>query len=118
MSDKVITIPQFSKQADHPSGFTQGQFRKLDGLYLQAAAAKVLTYRSVECDFDEGVASYTYYPSEHFAAHLRFVIRKVGPKTVMYEIYMRDKGRVFKSGMFDKAYQWLEDEVRGMIERA
>ncbi|MFN3700503.1 MAG: hypothetical protein ACK4VI_03160 [Alphaproteobacteria bacterium] len=116
MSDKVITIPNFSKQQDHPSGFTQFQFKKLDGLYLQAAAAKALTYRSVECDFDEGVASYTYYPSEHMAPYLQFMIRRVGPKTVMYEIYLRGKGRIFKSGLFDKAYERLHEVVFEMID--
>lgn len=116
MSDKVITIPQFSKQSDYTSGFTQGQFRKLDGLYLQAAAAKVLTYRSVECDFDEGIASYTYYPGENMSAYLQFIIRKVGPKTVMYEVYLRGKGRILKSGLFDKAYERLQLEIQTLID--
>lgn len=115
MSDKVITIPNFSKYQEIQTGFTQAQFRKLDGLYLQAAAAKVLTYRSVECDFDEGVASYTYYPSEHFSPYLQFVIRKVGPKTLMYEIFLRDKGRIFKTGLFDRAYERLHDEIYALI---
>ncbi len=115
MSDKVITIPQFSKQSDHASGFTQGQFRALDGLYLQAAAAKVLVYRTVECDFDEGLASYTYYVSASHAPYIQFLIRKVGPGTMMYEIYLREKGRIAKSGLFERAFERLETEINAMI---
>lgn len=107
-------IIPFSKQS-HPSGFTSSQFKKLDGLYLQAAAAKVLTYRTVECDFDEGLASYTYYKSEHFAPYLQFLIRKVGPRTTMYELYLQDKGRIIKSGVFDKAFERLEQEIEKLL---
>lgn len=107
-------IIPFSK-ASHPSGFTNTQFKKLDGLYLRAAADGVLTYRSVECDFDEGLASYTYYKSEHMAPYLQFVIRKVGPRSTMYELYLQDKGRIAKSGMFEKAYDRLADEVERLL---
>lgn len=115
MSDKVITIPQFSKQSAPNTGFTQGQFKKLDGLYLQAAAAKSLTYRTVECDFDEGLASYTYYVSASHAPQIQFLIRKVGPQTMMYEIYLREKGRVLKSGLFERAYERLEQEIYALM---
>ena len=108
-------IIPFSK-GTHPSGFTNAQFKKLDGLYLIASAAKTLTYRSVECDFDEGLASYTYYRSEQFAPYLQFVIRRVGPRTTMYEIYLQDKGRIIKSGIFDKAYERLKEEVEKLLD--
>ena len=107
-------IIPFSRQS-HASGFTNAQFKKLDGLYLRAAAAGILTYRSVECDFDEGVASYTYYKSEHMSPYLQFVIRKVGPRATMYELYLQDKGRVIKSGVFDKAFARLQDEVEKLF---
>ncbi len=103
-------IIPFSSQS-HASGFTNAQFKALDGLYLQAAGQGVLTYRSVECDFDEGVASYTYYKSEHFAPYLQFVIRRVGPRTTMYEVFMQDKGRIAKSGVFEKAFEKLKSEI-------
>jgi len=107
-------IIPFSTQS-HASGFTNVQFKKLDGLYLRAAAVKVLTYRSVECDFDEGVASYTYYKSEGHAPYLQFIIRKVGPRATMYELYLQDKGRVAKSGVFEKAFERLKVEIESLF---
>ena len=107
-------IIPFSRSS-HASGFTNAQFKKLDGLYLRAAAMGVLSYRSVECDFDVGVASYTYYKSEHMKPYLQFVIRKVGPRTTMYELYLQDKGRIAKSGVFEKAFARLTDEVEKLL---
>ena len=107
-------IIPFSRQS-HPSGFTNVQFKKLDGLYLQASAAKALTYRTVDCDFDEGVATYTYYKSQHFAPYLSFVIRRVGPRTTMYEVFLQDKGRIIKSGVFEKAFERLQSEVEALL---
>lgn len=106
-------IIPFSSQS-HASGFTNAQFKKLDGLYLQCMAKKTLTYRSVECDFDEGVASYTYYQSEHMTAYLQFVIRKVGPRTTMYEVFLKDKGRICKSGLFERAFEVLSEEIAAL----
>ncbi len=111
MTFNVINNPAFLAK----TGFTNSQFKKLDSLYLQAAAAKVLKYRTVECDFDEGVAHYTYFKSEGHAPYLQFVIRKVGPRTMMYEVYLQDKGRIKKSGVFDIAYQKLKSEVERLF---
>lgn len=108
-------IIPFSRSS-HPSGFTNAQFKKLDALYLQAAAAKTLTYRTVDCDFDEGIAAYTYYKSQHFAPYLQFIIRRVGPRTTMYEVFLQDKGRILKSGVFEKAFERLETEIRNLSE--
>ncbi len=94
-----------------PAGFSQHQFRKLDQLYCKAVSEKTLMHRSVECDFDEGVLSYTYYQSTHHAPFLQFVIRKVGPKTTMFEVFKMGKGRIAKSGVFDMAYSRLSYEV-------
>ena len=107
-------IIPFSRQS-HASGFTNAQFKKLDGLYLQAAAAKTLTYRTVDCNFDEGVATYTYYKSAHFAPYLQFIIRRVGPRTTMYEVFLQDKGRIIKSGVFEKAFDRLSEEVEKLL---
>ncbi len=107
-------IIPFSKQS-HASGFTNWQFKQLDGLYLQSAANGVLTYRTVDCDFDEGVASYTYYKSEHFSPYLSFIIRRVGPRTSMYEVFMQDKGRIIKSGVFEKAFEKLKGEIENLL---
>lgn len=107
-------IIPFSRSS-HPSGFTNAQFKKLDGLYLQASAAKALTYRTVDCDFDEGVATYTYYKSAHFAPYLSFVIRRVGPRTTMYEVFLQDKGRILKSGVFEKAFERLQSEIEALF---
>lgn len=110
MTSEVIYNPVFVQ----PAGFTPAQFRKLDLLYCTAASDKILTYRTVECDFDAGVASYTYYQSEHQSPHLQFIIRKVGPRTTMFEVFKAAKGRIAKSGLFDKAYEILAEEVDKM----
>lgn len=106
-------IIPFSSQS-HASGFSNAQFKKLDGLYLQACALKTLTYRTVDCDFDEGIATYTYYKSPQFAPYLSFVIRRVGPRATMFEVYLQDKGRVMKSGVFEKAFERLQVEVNAL----
>ncbi len=111
MSFEVINNPAFLRN----SGFTQTEFKQLDALYLRAAAAKALTYRSVECDFDEGVASYTYYTSENQPPFLQFIIRKVGPHTMMYELYLQKKGRIAKSGVFSKVVQRLQQEIEELL---
>lgn len=108
---EVINNPLQSKHL----GFTQAQFKKLDALYLKAASHKVLTYRTVECDFDQGSASYTYYKSEYQSPYLQFVISQVGPSTMMYELYLQNKGRIKKSGLFEKTYESLKTEVEKLL---
>ncbi len=104
---QVINNPAFQAK----TGFTQGQFRKLDDLYCRAAEKKTITYRTVECDFDEGVASYTYYQTAHQPPLLQFIIRRVGPKDMMYEVYKQGSGRIAKSGVFTSAYENLKAEI-------
>ena len=111
----MTEIIPFSKSS-HPSGFTNAQFKQLDGLYLQAAAEKVLNYRAVDCDFDEGLATYTYYKAEKFKPYLQFVIRRVGPRTTMYEVYLEGKGRIAKSGIFQRAYEKLHAEIMTLMD--
>ena len=107
MTSNNIFNPSFTQAA----GFTQSQFRKLDQLYCKAASDKTINYRTVECDFDEGVASYTYYITENQPPYLQFVIRKVGPRATMFELYKLGKGRIVKSGIFDRAYERLVTEI-------
>ena len=111
MSFRVINNPNF----DPKTGFTNAQFKKLDGLYLQAAAAKVLNHRTVDCDFDAGEAIYAYYKSEGEASAYKFVIRKVGPKTMMYEVWKEGKGRIKKSGVFEIAFEKLQEEIENLL---
>jgi hypothetical protein len=108
---EIITFIQQSQ----PSGFTNTQFKKLDALYLLAASQKVLRHRTVEVDFDAGTASYTYYKAEGQAPLMQFVIRKVGPRTTMYEMYVQGAGRAIKSGVFEKVYSRLEKEIMGLL---
>lgn len=96
---------------NQPAGFTAQQFRKLDQLYCRAASDKTLTYRAVDCDFDAGIATYTYYKSSYDAPFLQFIIRKIGPQSTMFEIYKQAKGRVYKSGTFDRALAYIQDEI-------
>ena len=112
MTFRVIDNPHMRAR----TGFTNGQFKRLDGLYLRAAAEKILTYRTVECDFDEGIASYSYYESEGRVAFLQFIIRKVGPRTMMYEVFKQGKGRIVKSGVFERAFEKLESEIFALFE--
>ena len=112
MNFKVIHNPAYEQK----SGFTRYQFQKLDQLYIRAASKKVLTYRTVECDFDAGVASYTYYQSVSESACFQFVIRRVGPQTTMFELFEQGKGRVLKSTVFDKVFARLQENVDDMID--
>ena len=111
MTFEVINNPKFLAK----TGFTNAQFKKLDALYLRAAGEKVLTYRTVECDFDEEVASYTYYKSQSDAPYLAFLIKKVGPRTMMYELYKHGKGRIAKSGVFERAFAKLQEEIENLL---
>ncbi len=111
MAFEVINNPAYTAK----TGFTRIQFRKLDDLYCRAAGTGALTYRAVECDFDEGLASYTYYKSEYHAPALQFLIRKTGPRDMMYEVYRQGKGLVAKSGVFDRAFERLLTEVEALL---
>lgn len=112
MSNDVIVNPAFRQ----PAGFTQSQFRKLDQLYCLAASEKVLTYRTVECDFDEGVASYTYYKTQHTTPYLQFVIRKVGPRATLFELFKQQKGCIAKSSLFARTCEKLKEEINALID--
>lgn len=112
MSSNIINV-QINQ---HHAGFTQGQFRKLDQLYCSAVSERLLACRSVECDFDIGVASYTYFVSAQQTPYLQFVIRKVGPGTTMFELFKQGQGRVAKSGIFERVYDELAQEIRSLAE--
>lgn len=101
-----------------PAGFSAHQFRKLDQLYCRAASEKTLTYRTVDVDFDAGVASYIYYKSASQSPYVQFLIRKVGPQTTMFEVYQEGRGRVAKSGVFDRAYDKLNDIIQALSDDA
>jgi hypothetical protein len=107
MSFEVITNPSFQAK----TGFTQSQFKNLDDLYCRAASDKILNFRTVECDFEEGVASYTYYKAKDHPPLLQFVLRKVGPKSMLYEVYKQGGGCIAKSSVFDRAFERLRQEI-------
>ena len=109
MTFTVITNPSFQTVR----GFTKGQFKRLDDLYCRAASAKTLNFRTVECDFEEGVASYTYYKSRDHAPFAQFVIRRAG-KDMMYELYVEGGGRLAKSEIFDKVFEKLRSLINGL----
>jgi hypothetical protein len=114
MAFEVINNPAFTAR----TGFTTAQFRKLDDLYCRAASHRVLTYRTVDCDFDEGIASYTYYQSEGQTPYLQLLIKKVGPKTMMYEVFKHGKGRIAKSGLFERAFDKIQEEIESLLPDA
>ena len=116
MSDKIIpfvTTNQAGKARE--SGFTPSEFRKLDGLYSLGATHKALFDRTVSVDFEAGTAEFGYYTSRYGNAYLKFVINQVGPKTLMYEVYKDGKGRIAKSGIFEKAFEKLETEIHALL---
>lgn len=108
---QVITNPSFHAK----TGFTQAQFKKLDDLYCRAATTKVLNFRTVECDFDEGIASYTYYQTKDHPPVFQFLIRRVGPKDMMYEVMKQGSGRIAKSGVFERAFEILRTEINTLL---
>ena len=108
---QVIHNPAFQAK----TGFTQAQFKKLDDLYCRAASLKTLNFRTVECDFEEGVASYTYYKTQDQPPLFQFIIRRVGPKDMMYEVYKQGGGRIGKSGVFTTAYEKLRAAMAEFI---
>jgi len=114
MTFKVIDNPEFNKFRSK-SGFKNSEFKMLAGLFSRAASAKVLYDIAIDVDFDEGVCNFTYYRSNNYVPYLQFVIRRVGPKTDMYELYLEGKGRICKSGIFKRVYDRLELEVQKLM---
>ena len=113
MTSNVIHNPDFSRL--EKAGFTRFQFQKLDALYLRAVQAKILNARFVDCDFETGVMTFSYAKTDHHAPMFQFVIRQVGPRQVMYELFMEGKGRAFKSGLFERVYERLEEAFNDLM---
>ena len=113
MNFTVIENPDFGRL--QKAGFTKSQFQRLDALYLRAVQARVLNARAVEVDFEEGVATFTYAKTEHHPPMFQFVIRQVGPRQVMYELYQEGKGRAYKSGLFDRVYEKIAAEIAALL---
>lgn len=111
MSLHVLNTPA----PEQKTGFTRAQFQKLDQLYIYAASRRVLSYRAVDCDFNVGLATYTYFQSASAPPTFQFAIRKVGPSTTMFELYCQGKGRVLKSTLFDRVFDALEAEVERVV---
>lgn len=116
MSFTVINNPGFSKLEN--AGFTRFQFQRLDALYLRANQAKVLMSRMVDVDFETGIATFSYAKSDHHAPMFQFIIRQVGPRQVMYELFQEGKGRAFKSGIFERVYEKLDAEIAALLPPA
>lgn len=114
MSFKVIDNPDFEKFSKQ-SGFRHYEFKQLAGLFSRASSAKALYDMAVSVDFDEGVCSVSYYRAKNAPPYLSFVIHHVGPRTDMYEVWLAEKGRIFKSGLFQRAYSRLEQEISALL---
>ena len=113
---QVIDNPDFGKFRAR-SGFKNAEFRLLAGLFSRAASAKALIDMAVDVDFDEGTCPITYYKTR-YEPYLSFVVRHVGPKTVMYEVYKTEKGQMTKSGLFTRAYERLAEEIEALMPPA
>jgi hypothetical protein len=100
------------------SGFRNAEFKKLAGLYSRAMSMKVMYDMGVDVDMDEGVCSFAYYRTPHSPATLTFIVRHVGPRTDMYELWLAGKGRIAKSGMFARVFERLEQEIEALPPRS
>lgn len=117
MSFNVIDNPDFNKFKDR-AGFKNHEFKKLAGLYSLGASAKVLYDMAVDVDFEESSCMISYYQSQGHHAYLQFIIKQVGPKTIMYELYKQGKGRIAKSELFERVTDRLEKEIQELIEQS
>jgi len=114
MTFDVIDNPDFRKFKSR-SGFKNSEFKMLAGLFSRAAAVKALYDIAVDVDFEEDVCTFTYYRSNAYRPYLQFMIRRVGPHTDMYELYKEGKGRIARSGLFNRVFRRLEEEVEQLM---
>ncbi len=114
MSFKVIDNPDFKKFRKQ-SGFSNAQFKRLAGLFSRGATEKVFYDIAVDVDFDTGTCAFTYFRTNSYVPYLQFVIRRVGPQTDMYEVYKEGRGRIARSGLFERAFARIEEEVDSLM---
>lgn len=111
----MINNPNFQKDSQRV-GFKNHEFKKLAGLFSWGATHKVLYDISVDVDFEDNLATFTYHQSNSYTPFLTFMIRQVGPRTTMYEVWKEGKGRITKSGMFERSFERLQTEVHSLVE--
>jgi hypothetical protein len=114
MNFTVIENPDYNKFKAR-SGFRNSEFRRLATLYSRGVNGRAVHDMAVDVDFDEGVCTFTYYRGHGRAPFLQFVVRHVGPRTNMYELYQDGRGRIAKSGLFDRVYERLEQEILALM---
>lgn len=114
MTFTVIDNPDFHKFVGSV-GFKNAEFKQLAGLFHQGASRKVLYDIAVDVDFEGKSATFSYFQSASYQPFLRFIIRQVGPNTLMYELYQEGKGRIAKSGLFSRTFDRLKSEIDKLI---
>ena len=114
MSFRVINNPDYLK-SNNQTGFKNHEFKKLSGLFSRGASAKVIYDIGVDVNFEESICNFVYYRSSTYIPYVHFIIRQVGPRTTMYEVWKEGKGRIAKSGLFARAFERLEKEVEELI---
>ncbi len=97
------------------SGFRNADFKRLAGLYSRACSAKAIYDMAVDVDMDQGVCCFSYFRTGNSPATFTFIVRHVGPRTDMYELWMEGKGRVEKSGLFTRTFARLEQEIEALM---
>lgn len=110
----VIENPEYKKFKSR-AGFRHAEFRLLAGLFSRGASVKAVQDMAVDVDFDEGICTFTYMRGSHPKPYLQFVVRHVGPRVSMYELYMDGKGRIARSGLFERVYERLESEITALM---
>lgn len=114
---EVIDNPDFHK-FKAGAGFRNSQFKKLAGLFSRGASAKVLFDMSVDVDFEAGVCTVIYYQSSSYQPFMQFMIKQVGPRTTMYELWQEGKGRIAKSELFDRVFEKLCEHIEPLIAQS
>lgn len=117
MSFQVIDNPDYLKFKDK-SGFKNHEFKQLAALFSRGASHKIMYDMGVDVDFEDSVCTFVYYRSSAYIPYLQFIVRQVGPRTTMYEVWKEGKGRIAKSGMFSRAYDKLEQEIQDLIDES
>lgn len=114
MAFTIIENPDFGAFSKR-SGFRPHEFKRLAGLFSRAASVKAVVDMAVDVDFEEGVCKFSYYRTRHAPPFLTFVVRHVGPRTNMYELWAGPQGRICKSGLFSRVFERLEAEIEELI---
>jgi hypothetical protein len=108
------SLHQFTRR----SGFRNAEFKRLAGLFSRSSLRKLVYDMAVDVDMEEGVCQFSYFRTPNSPAYLTFIVRHVGPRANMYELWCHGRGRIEKSGLFDRTFERLEQEIDALDPRS